>query len=454
LGGHSYDGPGLWERNGIVYTCRGGHIDITHLRKVADWTAWLAWQIEVAIRANRTDFSFRMLEPSRFHVRIEYPEDWRQLAPGTRDATATEIAIELGSYLAFTASTWHEILTWFGYKGAGFYPEYVSAFSWEDCYSNALGSRIGAAALRDPDHEFNQAMTLLLSQELTHLEVQPRPAAWVAGKAVHGKWFTGNYWWYHMVRRNFDIGLDDGSITPWLVPGMTDCHAPQPADCPAPTSSSLRQHGFAVRLEIEPREWEKGKILAIVYPDGWKGRIEPARHFGPIMEYIRAQAVQRFGPNAGSPGAMLPRQPRNTPNWPTVPARWLRAEASESRARDRRSPDWLLHTVEDQGKRGMLECWARRPIPPPTIPLFQSSCPLPLVPGLVLFPGTNRLLPPAGNVRSDSSQPRNGTAPPSFAPEPPLVFSLFSALWAKHARTRRATNAMSLADKCTRRVKP
>ncbi len=43
-----------------------------------------------------------------------------------------------------------------------------------------------------------------------------------------------------------------------------------------------------------------------------------------------------------------------------------------------------------------------------------------------IFPAMNRLLTPAGNVRSDSGQPRDGTAPSSFAPEPPLLFSVFS----------------------------
>ena len=43
-----------------------------------------------------------------------------------------------------------------------------------------------------------------------------------------------------------------------------------------------------------------------------------------------------------------------------------------------------------------------------------------------IVPAMNRLLTPAGNVRSDGGQPRDGTAPSSFAPEPPLFFSVFS----------------------------
>ena len=40
LGNHSYRGSPL-ENNGIAYTCRGGHIDVTHARICADNTRYL-----------------------------------------------------------------------------------------------------------------------------------------------------------------------------------------------------------------------------------------------------------------------------------------------------------------------------------------------------------------------------------------------------------------------------
>ena len=43
-----------------------------------------------------------------------------------------------------------------------------------------------------------------------------------------------------------------------------------------------------------------------------------------------------------------------------------------------------------------------------------------------IFPAMNRLFTREGNVHSDGAQPRDGTAPASFAPEPPLFFSVFS----------------------------
>jgi hypothetical protein len=310
LGSHAYNYGFIYslfnppERNGIVYTCRGGFIDITHVRKLADWTAYLAYSLRGAIQAGHGDFSFKMREPSRSYVRIEYPENWDQLAASTRDATAIEVSIELASYLAYMACVWHEMLTWFGYKAAGFYPEFNSAFSWEDCYSNALGCRIAEIALRDPNQEFDRAVTLLLNRELARLEAQPRPAAWVAGR-------------------------NDGFVTPWPVPGLSACNEAWPEDYPVPTLASVQQHGFAITYEIEPREWERKKMLAVIYGTGGTGRIEPARHFGPLLHYIKAQAVARYGPNVGSLGTRTAKPLSSSAlDLSALAARWLRDETS------------------------------------------------------------------------------------------------------------------------------
>lgn len=296
LGNHSY-GFSISERNGIVYTCRGGHIDITHLRKLADWTAYLTSRLHEALLGNREEFSFRMREASLYHVRIEYPAAWRRLPAGEKEALARETAIELAQYLAFMCSTWHEILTWFGYKGAGIWPEYQSAFSWEDNYSNLLGCRIGAAALRDPDRDFEKAVTGLLEAELQALGVQPKHIARQAAESVRNWWFTGSLWSCRIIKRHFDIGLADRIVTPWLIPDLAECDGAMPQEYPAPTLSGVEQRSFSICFEIEPKEWERKKILRIVRGDNERTeRIEPTRHFDAIIECIRGQAVARYGP--------------------------------------------------------------------------------------------------------------------------------------------------------------
>jgi len=89
--------------------------------------------------------------------------------------------------------------------------EYDSAFSWEDSYSNVLGTILAVRALRDTQHTYNEAMEIVLDEEMDKLGIQPVGVARQASDAVKGKWFTGNFALFvDMKKRNFDIGLDDG----------------------------------------------------------------------------------------------------------------------------------------------------------------------------------------------------------------------------------------------------
>ena len=53
------------------------------------------------------------------------------------------ISVNLAQWIAFELSVWHEIATAYGVTSIDLYPEYVSAFSPEDLYSNLLGAKIG-----------------------------------------------------------------------------------------------------------------------------------------------------------------------------------------------------------------------------------------------------------------------------------------------------------------------
>lgn len=297
LGQHSYKSS-KGEENGIMYTCRGGHIDIAHLRKGADWTVFLAERTLDQLKANKTKFSFKLYEPSKYFVHVEYPENWRSLPDEERQQIAREISIRLGQYFSFIGCTWHEIVTWFGYRPFVLYPEFASAFSWEDCYSNLLGVNIAAEALRDTQHEYDEAVTQALIRELDSQGPQPKKTAVRAAEKMRGKWFTGDFLFLiNLKGRNLDIGLDDGHITPWLVPSLDECPGAKPKDSPVPNLDFLADYGFSVKLEIEPREVEKAKILKAAYPNTKKRskRIEPAVHFRAIMNQIEREAEKKFG---------------------------------------------------------------------------------------------------------------------------------------------------------------
>ena len=104
LGTHSYKASKA-ENNGIIYTCRGGHIDMPHLRKGADWTAYLAERAYYALLKGKSEFSFKFYEPSRYYLHITYPDEWNDLDEAEKCKTAREISVGLGEYCAFTGLT-------------------------------------------------------------------------------------------------------------------------------------------------------------------------------------------------------------------------------------------------------------------------------------------------------------------------------------------------------------
>ena len=289
---------GVPEKNGMVYTGRGGFIDIGHLRESADRTKYISELAYENLLKNKTQFSFRVVEPANFFVSIQYPRNWDSLAD--KEKITKDVSISIGQYCAQATTVWHEIITWFGYKSSGIFSENISSFSWEDPYSDLLGTILAAQALKDSVQKYDDAITKLIHDELINLGAQPPAVGEQAMEKIRGKWFKGEYYFFvTMNKRNFDIGLDDGFITPWLIEGVCpDC---EPLPKPVPNLDSLTEYGFLVKLEIEPREHEKGKILAIIYPQGQGGRIEPAVHFTPIMKHIKNEAIAKSGPEVDVP---------------------------------------------------------------------------------------------------------------------------------------------------------
>jgi hypothetical protein len=290
LGEHNYENA-LSEGNGIVYTCRGGHIDIAHLRINADYTRYLYHLTCEKLWDDRTHFTFKLnVEPSVYTVTLKYPPRWYLVTLKEKQKLIPQVALELSQYLTFTMSTWHEILTFYGYKCMAVLPEEPSAFSWEDIYSNLVGIRLGAKALQYSEDTYNQAMTKLLQEELVNLKIQSRDTAWYAAEKMRNKWFEGTVL-IKMVQRNMDIGLDDGFVTPVLVPDI--CQGEKPVSYPVPKLDMFNRLGFSMILEVRPAEFEKNSILKIIYPSGGGSTIRFPDDWPKIMDYTKAEAIKR-----------------------------------------------------------------------------------------------------------------------------------------------------------------
>ena len=231
LGKHSAS-IGLGEVGGMMFTCRGGHVDIDHVRGNADGTRYLVKKIQNTLSKNEKEFSYKIGgEPSSHKITFTYPADWS--SQPNKQQIIDEIAYSTAPYIEFQCTTWHEMLTWFGYHFALIEPEFNSAFSWEDNYSNLLGCIIGAEAAQDKQHSYDEAVTSLIYKKLKELDVQPGEAVGRPASAkVKGDWWIDG-WVPDMKYRSFDIGLK-GCITPVIVPGIAQCQGAEPYCLPAP----------------------------------------------------------------------------------------------------------------------------------------------------------------------------------------------------------------------------
>ncbi len=291
------------ERNGLAYTCSGGFIDIAHVRDYADTALYTI----TAIARNLEAGGLIPLPDEGAKVRIALrPVDPQALSQFGR----WSIAIPLGQWLAFEASVWHEIATWFGWSTFALFPERVSAFSPDDLYSNLLGARVAAAVVsqrgaRD-EFTYNRNVDRWIDRTLAYLKTVPVPAAEEAMRAVDGLWWDSKKRlpdFSLVLRRSFEVGP---VVRPWLVPPSrfgpllrAACGAdPQPLPLANPTSMSGVDFAEQASLVIElPEE------LASREPFVRLGRRLTQENFPEILEYIREENRSRFGPLADRPEA-------------------------------------------------------------------------------------------------------------------------------------------------------
>ena len=298
IGVHNY-GAFFREKNPLIYTAKAGYIDIGHLRESADRARYLFEICDENIVEGNTTFSYKVIESAVYSVTLEYPDNWGVLSDDLKRTISREISIDLGQHFAQQSTIWHEIVTWYGYSSVGLLSEQPSSFSWEDTYSDLLGTKLAAMALREYEKPYDQAMTEIISRELAKLEPLSTEIAKKATSRIKGKWYSGTYPFVTMKKRNFDIGADDGAISPFCVPGICPDVAQEP--CAVPGLDSLEQYGFTMCLQITPKENQKSQVLKIIYPNKDSYTLQPNIHFPKIINHIRQEAICKSGPDVDKP---------------------------------------------------------------------------------------------------------------------------------------------------------
>lgn len=153
------------EQLGLIYTYRGGFIDIAHVRDTADNTLFLFSQLLPKLGQQWT----LDLGPELAKRRIQL----NAFPPPQEAAQRYTLAAYLAGELAFQMAAWHEVAQWYGYQSVPGFPEEISAFTPEDLYSNLLGARLAIDAILQGRAvsvaSYNSAMETLLPEALHQL---------------------------------------------------------------------------------------------------------------------------------------------------------------------------------------------------------------------------------------------------------------------------------------------
>jgi hypothetical protein len=299
------------EESGILYTCRGGFIDISHVRDNADRTLYLASQIA---RHSATGGVIPIAGEGATRRIVLKPLDARLV----HEYGLREVVTSLAEWLDFQASIWHEIATWYGWASTRF-SERPSAFSPEDMYSNVVGLKIAGVILRrhqaTSELEYNQAVTALLRDALKKLGPLPRAATRRAFEYTDGIWWdsTKRVPDNQLVRhRNFDVGP---KIYPWKLSdakSFSDLHAAQ-QEFDRYCQGDWKPLGLTVRDRLGKVPFQKMATLEVVpeevlvrngfpFPKPGLTMVTPADFPGIIAAIQRAAEIE-LGSGVGSPVA-------------------------------------------------------------------------------------------------------------------------------------------------------
>ena len=201
------------ENNGLVYTCRGGFIDVAHVRDNADNTIALVSAFSRAMETGTT-IDLRAQGATRRIVMRPFEDET------IRRHGRLPLAIAAAQWTAFQIAIWHEIATFYGYGSVADW-EKISAFSPEDLYSNLVGERLaGAIAVARgarSELEYDASMDASIRQALDLLEVVPVDETRAALQAVDGAWWDSQKRipdWTLVRRRHFET---TPAVRPWTL---------------------------------------------------------------------------------------------------------------------------------------------------------------------------------------------------------------------------------------------
>lgn len=196
LGKHRYNDSALGavknitglseEKNGLIYTRRGGFIDIAHVRDTADNTFYLFSRLYPRLGQKWRFFYSEELGLRRIQLNA--------FTPPSAMVQRYDLAAWLAGNLAFELAQWHEIAQWYGFESVPGFSEEISAFSPEDLYSNLLGARLAINVILQGKAgsvaHYNAAMEEALRHALLRLDVTTQSETERKFRELDGDWWN------------------------------------------------------------------------------------------------------------------------------------------------------------------------------------------------------------------------------------------------------------------------
>jgi hypothetical protein len=237
LGAHKYLGGGE-ESNGIIYTRRGGFIDLGHVRDQADWTAYLFNRLTENINKKDT-------------LHLAYEGGHKYLIIDLTSTISDNDLIIIAGRIAYDLAVWHEIATGFGTSAIPGLGEKYSSFSIEDSYSNMLGVQLGMSAL-ESRLSYNGAMDSLIVDVLHKLEaVKSVTETREAFELVNNLWWTDDN---SLPRKDVVLVRDFNPYAdqnPYLLPYFNGIDIPFQLKYSSLSSSSVQLSEFySINIEL------------------------------------------------------------------------------------------------------------------------------------------------------------------------------------------------------------
>jgi Protein of unknown function (DUF4056) len=271
LGRHRFGAGNGGDKTGVVYTCRGGFIDLGHVRDLIDLTRFYHHELTKR-QNNKTTSKIKTLEGEGTVIL-------------NNDIVSSD-RLPVAQSLALDESIFHEILSYFDSFPGG----HNSAFSPEDLTSNWLGTYIAGKAISDSGPgAFDDKVTKEIKSTLQLLGAVSKSETVNAFQSINGVYVTDGFSRLaialtgYLKRRNFRYD----PISPCLLPGFSACSDTTfPAAIPTQRTAAIKTQ-YSVRYQL-PKP-----IQSLLNNQEFLS----SQDFEPLINAIKTNAESKYGAN-------------------------------------------------------------------------------------------------------------------------------------------------------------